>query len=362
MKTNITILCPERVKRGGLLYFYSLFPFLRKKYPFVDFYFTNSLDYCLEKDQNESILIIRYISNNHKFDDIDTTNILNRLRDKYKNLSLFDDGARTSIDFPQALPIVDTYFHCQLFRDLSNYRRPVKRGQLYSEYYAQLGIEDKLNYSSVPVDNQSLPKIQLAWNIGAGCYPRKNLLRKTGLVVANYISPKILSYFYTDPQNIPPPKNKETYDVQARFSIQPVPTIAYQRERVLDIVKNDSRVLTGFISPANFNDEISSVKIVISPFGWGEVCFRDFEAVLNGALLLKPDMSHLNTWPDIYHPYETYVPFQWDCEDLPDKIDEYLENDQKRKLITTNAYYHYMEELNKLDDKVESMVELMVKR
>ena len=72
-------------------------------------------------------------------------------------------------------------------------------------------------------------------------------------------------------------------------------------------------------------------------------------------------MGHLETWPDIFHPYETYVPFRWDCEDLVEKIDEYLKNDEKRRTITENAFHVYMEQLDRLNDKVEQMVQTIVK-
>lgn len=361
LKTKITVLSPFKIKRGGILYFYSLYPLLRKKFSFAQFNFTNSLEYCLKRDKNENILVVDYLTNNDKFVDIDTTSILQQLRNKYKNLSIFDEGARTAISFPQALPIVDTYFHGQPFRNHENYKRPVKRGQLYSEYYDNMGIKDNYDYYSVPVDDEALSKVKLAWNIGAGCYPRKNLLRRIGLIAGNVISPRLLPLFYTHPEKVPKPDNAEKYDVQSRFSIQTINTIAYQRELVLEKVKDDDRVLTGFTSPDIFEEEIKNTKIVLSPFGWGEICFRDFEAVLNGALLLKPDMGHLRTWPDIYHPYETYVPFQWDCEDLIEKIDEYLKNDKKRRTITKNAYHVYMEQLDKLDAKVEKMVDSIIK-
>ena len=182
-----------------------------------------------------------------------------------------------------------------------------------------------------------------------------------GLVAANLISPKLLPLFYTHPEKSSEPNNGERYEVQARFSIQSISTIGYQRELVLQKLKDDSRVLTGFVSPDKFQEEIENTKIVLSPYGWGEVCFRDFEAVLNGSLLLKPDMGHLETWPDIFHPYETYVPFRWDCEDLVEKIDEYLKNDEKRRTITENAFHVYMEQLDRLNDKVEQMVQTIVK-
>lgn len=361
MKTQITVLSSQKIKRGGILYFYSLYPLLRKKYSFVDFNFTNSLDYCLRKDKNENILVVDYLTNNDKFVDIDTTSTLHQLRDKYKNVSIFDEGARTAISFPQALPLVDNYFHGQPFADQENYKRPVKRGQLYSEYYANMGIEDNYDYYSIPVNDESLSKLKIAWSIGAGCYPRRDLIRRIGLVAGNLISPRVLPLFYTHPEKAAKPKNGEKYDVQARFSIQSISTIAYQRELVLEKVKNDNRVLTGFTSQKEFKEEIKNTKIVLSPFGWGEVCFRDFEAILNGSLLLKPDMSHLNTWPDIYRPYETYVPFRWDCEDLIDKIDQFLKDDEQRRKITENAFHNYMEQLGKLGSKVREMVEAIVK-
>ena len=38
-------------------------------------------------------------------------------------------------------------------------------------------------------------------------------------------------------------------------------------------------------------------RICISPFGYGEICWRDFEAILCGCLVVKPDMSHVETNP-----------------------------------------------------------------
>ena len=38
-------------------------------------------------------------------------------------------------------------------------------------------------------------------------------------------------------------------------------------------------------------------KIVVSPFGFGEMCHRDFEAWGCGAVLLKPRVDHLRTLP-----------------------------------------------------------------
>jgi hypothetical protein len=91
--------------------------------------------------------------------------------------------------------------------------------------------------------------------------------------------------------------------------------------------------------------------MVLSPFGWGEVCFRDFEAIISGSLLLKPDMSHLKTWPDVYIPYETYIPLKWDGSDIKEKAETYLADDGARARITKNAWEQYWSQLNQLEDR-----------
>jgi hypothetical protein len=64
----------------------------------------------------------------------------------------------------------------------------------------------------------------------------------------------------------------------------------------------------------------------ISPFGYGKVCWRDYDAHATGALLLKPDMSHLRALPDVFVPFETYVPLKWDLSDFGEKVEHYLYN------------------------------------
>lgn len=87
----------------------------------------------------------------------------------------------------------------------------------------------------------------------------------------------------------------------------------------------------------DYLNEITQSKLCFSPFGYGEVCWRDFEAILSGAVLVKPDMSHLETRPDIYRPHETYVPVRWDFADLEDQCHRYLADKEAREQLTRNA-------------------------
>lgn len=89
---------------------------------------------------------------------------------------------------------------------------------------------------------------------------------------------------------------------------------------------------------SKYMKELRSARICFSPFGYGEVCWRDYEAIMCGALLVKPDMSHVETEPNIFIPFQTYVPVSWDFSDLVEKIDFYLKNDNAREKITQAAY------------------------
>ena len=86
-----------------------------------------------------------------------------------------------------------------------------------------------------------------------------------------------------------------------------------------------------------FADVMRQSKCTLSPYGMGELCFRDFEIIKFGSVMIKPDMSNVITHPNIYIPYETYVPCALDWSDLIEKIEWVKSNPKKCKEITENA-------------------------
>ena len=104
--------------------------------------------------------------------------------------------------------------------------------------------------------------------------------------------------------------------------------------------------------------ELQSSKICISPFGYGEICWRDFEAVLCGCLLVKPDVGHVETSPDLFKPYQTYVPVRWDFSDLEKKCSYYLEHDVERQRIVNQAV-EVLHSFYKGDDIMKAAVKFM---
>jgi len=130
---------------------------------------------------------------------------------------------------------------------------------------------------------------------------------------------------------------------------------------LVDLIKNlpaekNGLFLPGMVPQKDYYRELSDSKIVLSPFGWGEVCFRDFETIITGGLLFKPDMSHLITWPNVYIPYETYIPLKWDGSDLLEKTEIYINNENERRRITQNAFEQYKNELKQISSRTDELI------
>jgi spore maturation protein CgeB len=81
--------------------------------------------------------------------------------------------------------------------------------------------------------------------------------------------------------------------------------------------------------------------LAISPFGWGEITDRDFRIINAGTVLVKPDMSHLQTEPNVFRPGETYAPVKWDFSDLEEVCEYYLSRPAEARELTENAVEAY---------------------
>lgn len=84
--------------------------------------------------------------------------------------------------------------------------------------------------------------------------------------------------------------------------------------------------------------ELERSKLCFSPFGYGELCWRDIESVMAGAVLVKPDMSHLETRPDLFEPGVTYLPVAWDFSDLEAVVRAALADPERRETIARAAF------------------------
>lgn len=228
-------------------------------------------------------------------------------------LVYFDWFAPTDLRYAKILdPYVDLYVKKQLLKQRNNYNKEVLGDTNLSDYYLKkYGKSEKTTLFEVPAN--FFDKILVSPNFSYSSY--------------------ILKLLYQE--SIP-----KTIDLHARITYNGSEWYSLMRNearRAVDQIKGMVIASNGKVNRTEFLKELRSSKMCFSPFGYGEICWRDFEAFAAGSLLLKPDMSHIETWPDLFIPYKTYVPLSWDLSDFEEKCHHYLKNTSERNAIIENA-------------------------
>ena len=251
--------------------------------------------------------------------------LLERLANRVGNVIWFDTTDGTGTTQFQFLPYVHKYLKLQVLRDRSLYQKSYYGGRYFTEYYHdQFGINDTQEYPEMtPAPASELHKIDVAWGHPLSDYGRwAPWLRRIRRLIP-------IPTRYT--QRFIPPIDR-TVDTSFRYgSSYKRETVAFQRQ----LVRKTAESLgfpTDKIPRPEYLKELRSCKVAVSPFGWGEPSYKDFEVMLNGAALLKPDVTHMQTWPDLYVAGETYMPFKWDCSDLEAVLEAALTGDTWRDI------------------------------
>ena len=76
-------------------------------------------------------------------------------------------------------------------------------------------------------------------------------------------------------------------------------------------------------SRQEYHRRILKAKVLVSPWGWGEACYRDYEAILCGCALVKPMAYPIRSMDGIYADGQTY----WclpDWSDLAEVVSQAL--------------------------------------
>lgn len=246
-------------------------------------------------------------------------------KEQRPKLAMLDYYAPTCSPHFGVLPYVDLYIKRQTLRDRDLYQRDFAGGFIYSDYVSdRFGFDLKdWQFGSTP-DPAHMHKLVSGWNLGV-CYRNRKLLKLTSLA--------------------PLPWSLRPIEINRRVgSINRAGRqewYQYSRGKLLDEIETleGKRRMTGTgrSSAKRYFAELGLSKLTLSPFGWGEVCFRDYEAIVCGSLLVKPDMSHLETSPDIYIPGETYVPIPWDFAGAAEVCEKYLNDPKEAKRIIRNG-------------------------
>jgi hypothetical protein len=212
-------------------------------------------------------------------------------------------------------PHIDLYIKKHVLRDRSQYGKPTLGDTNLTDHYAR-----RLN----------LPEPEVRFDIPPG------FLDKLVIGPSFATAPTILAGLLGKR----PAVGGRRIDLHARFEGNGTPWYQAMRAEAtaaVDRLQGVSMVRGQGVHAAQFLTEMRHSKVCVSPFGYGEVCWRDYEAALTGAALVKPDMSHVETDPDIFIPWETYAPVAWDLSDFGDVVQRLLRDEALRTKLATQA-------------------------
>ena len=253
-----------------------------------------------------------------------------------KKIAWFDTTDSTGTPQFYLLPYLDFYGKAQLLKDKTLYNNKFLGGRIYTDFYArEFGIEsDYAKIKHVVVPLEELAKVNTSWHSGVADYTfwayYLNRLRRHLPIPYKYWSKKMS-----------PPEKERKISVTCRVSTNYThAAISFHRKKTVELLAK-YQVPQGKVSRRQYFQELQNCKVSVSPFGFGEINLRDCEIIMSGATLFKPDMSHLETFPDLFVPDETYVPFKWDFSDFEEKLEELLNDEEKRIEIARNAQARY---------------------
>jgi hypothetical protein len=230
-------------------------------------------------------------------------------------IAYFDWFAPTDLRFAQVLdPHILAYVKKQIRADFSRYAQPTLGDTLLTDFYARrFGLALPERRFPLPPDFER----KIVLGSGFECSPNTRQFLRASIGGTREI------------------------DLHARFATEGTEWYARMRQecqqKALELEGKFRVACRGQVPRRAFRKELWASKMCFSPFGYGAVCWRDFEAMASGALLLKPDMSHIRLARPFFVPNETYVALSWDLSDLEEKVSYYATHHQEREAITHNA-------------------------
>lgn len=233
-------------------------------------------------------------------------------------LSFIDSYAHNDLRLGDVVePYIKYYFKKSLFKDRRAYLRPYFGDTNLTEYYGLMG---------------GLAQGSVNWNTPAA------LLDKLRLSPNFHLSPRFLNPLGNGHCVTP---SDRSIDLHSRFGIQGTPWYTAMREHASSAAAGIEGIRMsagGWLSPKTYAAELAASKLCFSPFGYGELCWRDIEAIVSGAALIKPCMDHLETLPYLYEDGVTYRAVKWDFSNLAEVVHAMLGDPEGTGLMARTAH------------------------
>jgi hypothetical protein len=245
-------------------------------------------------------------------------------------LVYFDGDDDACVQWPEVLDAVDLYVKKHVFRDPDAYTREFLGKNNLTDHVARTAgrsFADDIIPRSRALARGATDRLHLGWNVA---------LDDKIVALADRLAGR--------------PALPRDIDLSCRGAVAETVWTHPMRDgalRAMEAMSGRWRVLAprDRVPQDVYDQEMLRSRLCVSPFGFGEICWRDFEAILCGCLLVKPDMSHLRTLPDLFEPGVTYVPVRWDFADLAERCEPFLVDEAARQAVAQRARQRLLDAL-----------------
>jgi hypothetical protein len=216
----------------------------------------------------------------------------------------------------------------------SKYSRP-QFCQFYEDRFSIM--DENLKPQTGTPSEKDLNKIHVFWNSAMGVFGKSSRINKLILLTFPVSSAFLVGLKSSSGSR----ENNISCRIRTEYQKK---TVGFQRKEAVERLKKRFELKTGHLNYKQYIREMLDSKIAVSPFGSGEIAYRDFEIFTCGTALLKPDMSFVDTWPNLYKDQETYSAYQWDFSNLEEKVEYLLSNNNWKEIAEKGQerYRYYL--------------------
>lgn len=268
---------------------------------------------------------------------------LEKAKSRKLKIFWFDTTDSTWCTQFEVMPYVDYFLKSQIFADKNLYLQRFRSGRIFTDYFDTL-YQSSEDFESYPLpSSEDLKKMSVSWNT---CFENYSESRYGFTSRTRQLLRSFTSSFLSENLKIKftPVKKERNIKISCRLGLSHSrPSVVAHRRAVIELMRGMG-VSCSKIPLAEYFSELRNSQVGIGPFGVGEITLRDFEIMICGAALVKPDMSHLETWPELFQnnmSYKTYMSHCWDLSDLEEKIQYLLDNPELCEEIAENAQNIY---------------------
>ncbi len=342
MKKISILICNEASKLGLYYGFWNWFHFYENELQKlgIEFKFFNKINNEF-LDSDYLFLNSRYFKSQNGFVELSE---IKKIQNINTNLYWFDmrDSAGTT-QF-EVLPYVKKYIKKSYYKNKNLYSIKMSGGRYYTDFYInKYQLKDTNEYQIKLLDKRYESKLILGWNIGVAFF--FNYLENSSfdyykeLLNCKFSKKKLFSkkLNFQNNWNNDDKKTDVFCLMNKKFSRA---SVGFQRnllQNKLSKLKNITITNNIRLNKRKYYKTLINSKVSTGAYGWGEVCYREFEAIRCGTAFMFPNMSNIDTWPNIYLDGVTYISYDLDFNNFEEKLNELVFNLKLRKELVSNS-------------------------